>query len=275
MTLSRFAFVLMLSITPATATAAAAVDTSLIAAKRSLQEAVTAGRPEALLKARAQFQARSAADPASAALHYWVAVASWRVAPILMQTDRKKAELITKDGLAHCDEALRLNENLAEGYAVKGGLMGMMTLFDPASMMTLGPQSEANIYRALGMAPKNPRVRLFQGIGTLNKPAQFGGGPDKALEMFKQAQALFAADSAGDPAAADWGREDASLWAGQAAMRLGDFVAARDFFVSALKLSPDNAWVRYRLLPAAQDSLAKRARSIPAADSLSRKKDQP
>lgn len=236
----------------------AAGNAAIIAAKRTLQEAASAGKPGALLGARAQFQALSAADPASAALHYWAAVASWRAVPVVTGADRKKAELIAKDGLAHCEEALRLDAGFAEALALKGSLQGMSIMFDPASMMTLGPQSGANLQRARAMAPKNPRVRLLQGIGILNTPAQFGGGADKALEIFKQAQALYAADTTVDAAAPDWGREDAALWAGQSAMRLRDFSAARDFYRAALRANPQQAWVKFRLLPAAEDSLAAR-----------------
>jgi len=245
---------LTLASTPAPARAEAA---TLVAAKRALQEAVAAGKADSLLKTRAQFQALSAAEPGSAALHYWVAVATWRAVPLMPDDQRKKAQLLTQDGLAHCDAALKLDPAFAEVLALKGGLQGMSIQFDPGSMMTLGPQSEANISRALGMAPKNPRVRLLQGIGTLNKPAEFGGGPDLALGIFKQAQTLFAADSAADAMAPNWGREDACLWAGIAEMRLRHFAAARDFFAAALKASPNHAWVKYRLLPAAEDSLAR------------------
>jgi tetratricopeptide (TPR) repeat protein len=250
----------------------AASDAGIAAAKRTLQQAVSSGKPDALLGARAQFQALSAAEPASAALQYWVAVASWRAVPVVASVDRKKAELMAKDGLAHCDEALRLDPGFAEALALKGGLQGMSIMFDPSSMMTLGPQSGANIARALAMAPGNPRVRLLQGIGILNTPAQFGGGADKALELFKQAQALYAADTTvkaadstahaaettANAAAPDWGRDDAALWAGQSAMRLGDFSTARDFYLAALRTNPQQGWVKFRLLPAAEDSLAAR-----------------
>jgi hypothetical protein len=252
------ALVLLVALSSFTAAPARADAAALVAATRALDEAVSAGRAEPLLKARAQLVALSAADPEAAALHYWVAVASWRAVPILSQQDRKRAELVAKDGLAHCDEALRLDKAFVEAYALKGGLMGMMIMFDPSSMMTLGPQSEAQIQRALGLAPRNPRVRLLQGLGTLNKPAQFGGGADKAREIFKQAQVLYAADTSADSTAPHWGRADAMLWAGQSAMRLGDFPAARDEFVAALAADPNNVWIRGRLLPAVQDSLAKR-----------------
>ena len=235
---------------------AAADPAAIAAARRTLREAVSAARPEGLLKARAQFQALSAAEPGSAPLHYWVAVASWRAVPML--EDAKKAERMAADGITHCDAALKLDPTFAEALAMKAGLQGMSIRFNPASMMTLGPQSEANLGRALGMSPKNPRIHLLRGIATLNKPAAFGGGAALALEILKQAQALFAADSPADSTTPDWGRDDALLWAGRAAMSLEDFAAARGFYAAALEVNPANAWVKARLMPAAEEALAKK-----------------
>ncbi|HEY2956331.1 MAG TPA: hypothetical protein VGK89_13920 [Candidatus Eisenbacteria bacterium] len=253
-----FAAVLLLApmLTSARASADAA---ATAAARRALREAVSAGRSEGLLRVRAQFQALSAAEPGSALLHYWVAVASWRVLPLV--DDKKKAEPIARDGLAHCDAALAIDPHFAEALAMKGALQGMSIRFNPASMMTLGPQSEANLSRARDMSLANPRIQFLRGIGTLHKPAAFGGGPAPALEMFKQAQALFAADSAAaDSTAPDWGRDDALLWAGRAAMETKDYAAARGYFTAALQANPANAWVRGRLLPAAEEALAGKAK---------------
>jgi tetratricopeptide (TPR) repeat protein len=256
----RFFPVIPLAVTLAMAplpTSAPADAGALADATRALHEAVLAGKADALLQARARLQALSAADPGSAALHYWVAVATWRAVPLMPEAQRKQAALLTQDGLAQCDAALKLDPKLAEALALKGGLQGIAIRFDPASMMTLGPQSEANIARAIGMAPGNPRIRLLQGIGTLNKPAMFGGGAVPAAEIFGQALALFAADTAADSTAPRWGRDDACLWAGRAAMEMRKFAAARDFFAAALEVSPGHAWVRHALLPAAEDSLAR------------------
>lgn len=236
--------------------ARAADPVAVVEAKRALQSAVNHAAPDEMLKARSRFEAMSAAEPGSAALHYWVAVADWRVTPFLSGSDKVKAARYCKDGIDHCDKAIALDPRFGEAIALKGGLQGMSIQFEPGSMMTLGPQSVANTRRAITLAPNSPRVWLLDGLGTLNKPEQFGGGAVPAGETLDRAAALAAADSSSDPAAPDWGHDDAFLWAGRAAMMRKDYAAAREDYRKALALNPGNGWVRGRLLPEAEKALA-------------------
>jgi len=227
---------------------------AVVSAKRALQSAVNHSAPDEMLKARSRFEAMAAAEPGSALLQYWVAVADWRAVPLL-GADKVKAARYCKDGLDHCDKAIALDAKFAEAIALKGSFQGMSIQFEPGSMMTLGPQSVANTRRAISLAPNSPRVWLLDGLGTLNKPAQFGGGAGPAGETLDHAAALAAADSSADPAAPDWGHDDAYLWAGRAAMMRKDYAAAREDYRKALALNPDNAWVRGRLLPQVEQAL--------------------
>ena len=233
---------------------------TLVAAKQLLQSGMNHGDAALMLKARGQFMGLLAAEPEAAALHYWVAVTDWRVVPMIAGKNRDSAKRYCGEGLAQCDAALKADPRMAEALAVKAGLQGLAINFNGAAAISLGPALGANMGRAIEMAPSNPRIRLLDGINTLHMPAFFGGGADKALEKFKQAQALFAAESVADSTAPDWGRDDAFLWAGRCAMTLKDYAAARDYFQHALDSNPDNGWVRTGLLPAAADSLAKQPR---------------
>src|SRR5262249_2295578 len=159
-----------------------------------------------------RFAALSAAEPDVALLHDWVAVATWRALPLQIAKDRKLAEKLGDDAIAHVGKSLAADPKDAEALAILGGLQGLMTGVRPADMMTLGPQSGANLARAAALAPANPRVALLQGIGDLHKPAQFGGGPEVALPDFRRAQDLYAKESVADTTAPDWGRDDAFLW---------------------------------------------------------------
>ncbi len=243
----------------------AAEAAKLTGAARALQAAFNSGDPAAVLKARAGFEALSAAEPSVALLHYWVAVADWRGTPLFPADKKAQAKRYADDGIARCEQALKLDPKLADALALEGNLLGMSIQFDPGSVMTLGPQGDACLNRALGMAPRNPRVWLLNGITTLNKPAQFGGGADKAMPMFERAVELFAADSvtdslAADSLAVDWGRDDASLWAGRCAMIQQQYAAAAEHYRAALRANPGNGWVRTRLLPDAEQALAKQKR---------------
>jgi tetratricopeptide (TPR) repeat protein len=245
----------VLCVSTVVGTAAAADPAAVASLRRDLQSAVNQADLSKLRSVRARFSALSTADPKDARLHYWIAVTSWRALPIAMSKDSKLAAEMGEDALAHADQALALDPKFGEMLAVKAGLQGLMISIQQNSMMTLGPQSAANLARAETISPDNPRVHLMAGVNTLHKPANFGGGPKPALAEFQRAQELYLKESVADSTAPDWGRDDASLWAGQAQMQLRDFEGAQKSFQSALAANPDNAWVKWRLLPAAEDSL--------------------
>ncbi len=227
--------------------------------KQALQGAVNAGGAGEVLKARATFEALSAAEPRVPALHYWAAYADWRLVSLFEGADNGKAERYAKDGLDRCDEVLKLQPWNAEAMALKGSLQGLSTIFDPRSVQTLGLQSQMNIHRAGYLQPRNPRIWLLEGLSVLHKPAELHGGAAHADSVFRQAIDLFAiAAPDTDPAAPDWGRDDAYLWAGRCAATLEDWPRARDLYQQALKVNPANAWVRDSLLPEARKALEAR-----------------
>ena len=252
---------------PAGAADAAAVT----AAKVALQAAVNAGEPGEMLAARARFATLSAAEPKDASFHYWVALASWRAVPMLMNDKAKveQARKVCKDAIERCDKALAAAPKHADAMALKAGLQGLWLSFEPGEMMSLGMQMGQMIERAHELEPANPRVLLLDGINTLHKPAFVGGGADKALVKFDEATALFgkqaaavtAAATSGDPAALGWGRDDALLWAGRAAAKDNKFADARQYYQRALIANPDNAWVKNVLLPQVEKQLAEKGAS--------------
>ena len=255
-------FLLILLLTGGFSADALAADThSQAAAKRTLQAGMDHLDPSLMLKARGQFLGLLAAEPDSPTLHYWVALADWRVVPMLTGKDRTGAKRHCDEGLAHCEAALKADPAFAGALGVKAGLQGLAIQFNGAAAITLAPEMVANISRAEELAPADPRIRLIDAINTLHMPGFFGGGPDKALEKLKKAHTLYAGESAADSTAIDWGRDDAYVWAGRCEMQLRDYAAARGFFRQALEANPANGWVRTGLLPAAEDSLASQAKA--------------
>lgn len=232
--------------------AAPADPAGLVAAKRALAAAVNGGDGAAALEARARFAALAASHDRDPDLHAWVALAAWRALPLVQATDRKRAKQIGEDGLAHCDRALALDARHAPALALKGGLQGMMIGLDPGAMMTLGPASGENLGRARELAPRDPRVRLLEAIGTFHRPAMFGGGAKRALPELEDALALFAAEPAADSTAFDWGHDDAWTWKGRAHAELKQPAEAVAAYRRALERNPRNGWVRTVLLPAAE-----------------------
>ncbi len=230
------------------APAARAAD-SLATLRAALQSAVSRGDAAAVLAARARFAALAAADPKAAAPRYWVALCDWRAVPLLMESDRPQARRLAKDGLEQADRAVALAPQDGGAYALRAGLEGLSISLEPNDMMTLGSAAEEDLDRARRLAPDDPRVWLFDGINTLNKPAAFGGGAAPALERLVKAQALFAADTAAT--SPGWGHADACAWAGRAAMAQKDVAAAIAHYRKALEADPGNAWVARVLLPQA------------------------
>jgi len=248
------------------ATAAHATDTAgLAAARRGLYAAVTAGSAPELRKARDAFALLQANDAASPDLAYWLALADWRLVPVLADSNKATAKQLCKEGIAACDQAVAARPNFADAVALKAGLQGMALMFlSSQAAMSLGAEMEEAYGRASGLEPANPRVLLLKGINVLHKPKEVGGGPDKARPVFERAVAAFAKAAPGDSTAIDWGRDDALVWSGICASRLGDWAAARACFQQVLEKNPAHAWTRYVLLPEAEKKLA--AKATPAAE---------
>jgi tetratricopeptide (TPR) repeat protein len=257
---------------PAPRPALAADAAAVAAAKSALTAAVNAGDPKAIVAARGTFAALAAAEPAVTAFDYWTALATWRVVPMLDDKEQEaQAKKLCKDAIDRCSRVLKAEPKHADAMALKAGLQGLWLSFDPGAMMTLGMEMEQSMTRAGALAPANGRVAFLDGLNTLHKPAFVGGGTDKARAKFDQAIALFekaapgiaaaAATRAGDPAAFDWGHDDAYLWAGRAAMKEKKYADAKSYYERALAANPANGWVRTRLLPEAEKQLAGKANS--------------
>lgn len=261
--LVRTWFAAVLAILAWVAPAAGHDAAAVVAAKHLLQQGVDHGDVARVLEARSRFQTLASVEPRAALLHYWVAVADWRAVTLFLNgkdTNRDKAERHCQAGLAAAERAIELDPRMGGALAMKAGLMGLSLSFkSPAAMMTVGPEMEGAMGRAVGLSPDDPRVHLLDGINTLHKPAFVGGGPRPALVKFARAIERFAAEAVADSTAPDWGRDDAHLWAGSAAMKLEDYAAAKRHFDDALAANPQNGWVRTSLLPEAEKAVTARA----------------
>jgi len=233
-------------------------DAALIAARRLIQDGFNRGDSPAILKSRGQLLGMLAADPGSAEIHYGVALADWRAVPLLAGKNRDAAKRHCEEGLEHCDAALKADPRMAEAMALKAGLQGMSIQFNGAAAIVLAPQMQANMARALELAPDNPRIHLLDGINTFHTPAFFGGGAERAMTKMRKAIDLFARGAGPDTTGTAWGHDDAYAWVGRAAAKLEDPAAARGHYLRALEINPDNGWVKHTLLPESERALAKK-----------------
>jgi len=230
---------------------------AVTAAKTNLQNAVNANQIDAILGARADFEALATADPKIALLPYWTAVADWRVTAMLQQKNAKVAKAACDHGLAALDRALALDSKLADAIALRASLMGLsLGLPNPPDFMSTGMQMEKLYQRAAALDSLSPTVRFLEGLNTLYKPPFVGGGPEKALPKLKRAMAAYERQKTNGPLTPDWGHDDACLWAGRAALKIGDAETARALYEQALAANPDNGRVRSSLIPEADSVLA-------------------
>jgi len=248
------AAVLALLVLASVARAGSRQPAALASAVRALQDGVSHVSVTEIMGARADIGALRADDD-SPLVEYWLALASWRAEPLLLPTDREGARRLLKDGIDACDRAFAADPRFGEALAVKASLQALSLTFVPGAAPSLAPEMEESFARAHQLEPRNARVLLLNGIYLLHKPAQYGGGAERARALFERASALLATRAA-DPRGIEWGRDDVPLWYGRCLAALGDWAGARERYREALAVNPDHRWLKDNLLPEAERHLA-------------------
>lgn len=188
------------------------------------------------------------AYPDDALLLHYKGYALYREATLRMgRWSQDTGELLraSQDALEASADLAEMPETLALLAAVLGQRIGA----NPIRAMTLGPRSGSAMDRAVEQGPDNPRVWLLRGMGAIFTPGMFGGGLDRAQEYLERAESLFIEDSPAPPLPA-WGKGEVYIWLGQVHARAGREAEAREAYMKALEIEPENGWVRYALLPA-------------------------
>ena len=186
------------------------------------------------------------AFPDDALLSHYAGYALYRLAGPTMETDMDGAIVLLEESESFLAKSIGI-EPMAESHALMSPVLGMQ-IVSAAQAMTLGMRSRAELGRAKALDPRNPRVRLLEGISALYTPPAFGGGFDAAVRHFLAAIELFAEDVPEPPLPA-WGLAEAHAWLGQAYAEMGKVEEAREAYERALELEPEYAWVRDVLLP--------------------------
>jgi tetratricopeptide (TPR) repeat protein len=174
-------------------------------------------------------------------------------------------EASLQEGLSHRDEIgplldeaqsvlERSNEikPMPETQALLSSILGRQISIHPWKAMVLGPQSGSAMTNAIALGPNNPRVWLLRGMGAMFTPKQFGGGLENSEAYLKKAEQLFANDHPIAPAPS-WGRAELYAWLGQVYEKQNKKPDAIVAYNKALEINPDMRWVKYVLLPSAQN----------------------
>ena len=94
---------------------------------------------------------------------------------------------------ANLKAAETISPNNDELAVLKAYIAQARMTVDPANRwQQYGPQFQAGIEKAKSLNANNPRTYVLQGSGLMYTPAQFGGGPDTACPVLKQAAEKFA-----------------------------------------------------------------------------------
>ena len=220
-------------------------------ANKLIEAGVASGQSAGLDQAIAVLDRVLTVTPNEAILLHYKGYALYRKANTIMQDEKRRAE--AKALLEEADDAFESSiKTLAwpESYALRASVTGQMIgLGNPMSGMILGPRSESQMDKAIDLGPKNPRVWMLKGVGTMFKPGMFGGGADKAEKELLKAIELFANDRPVAPAP-KWGHAEAYAWLGQAYAQQDKVTEARAAYQKVLELDPGNGWVVQVLLPA-------------------------
>lgn len=243
------------AVCPAAAQPDARAASFLAEGRRALQSGVDLGSADSLMAASAAFAlAARAADPATAAwATYHAALTDYRLTlHHAVRGDRQRAVEFVRRGVGQA-EALAAQRSAdpdleAETEALLARLYGMYISVEPARGAELGPKGDRATERSLALRPDNPRVALFNAIGLYNTPPEWGGDPDRAVDEFVRAAALFEEEGA-DPVRARWGADEPWIWLGQAYLDRGDLPAARRAIDRAAALNPRSIRVHRGLIP--------------------------
>ena len=190
--------------------------------------------------------------------HYYVGLADYRIANVLLAQDKKReadASERLKKAVEHLQIAKRAvddreetNETAAEVCALLSNVYGRQISLSPIKGIYLGPKAKSVLGKAEQLAPGNPRVVLSSAISYLMTPRLVGGNKTKAMAGFRRAAKLFARETPADPIHPVWGHSDTYIWMGIAYMeRKESGSRPGGFRKKALEIDPDNRWVREKL----------------------------
>ena len=214
--------------------------------RAGLGEAGVSGDEDALGELVTFARRAVTAFPGDALLNHYMGYALYRIAARTLEADPDRARGMLEEAESFLEQSIEI-EPIAESHALVASVLGMR-IDGPVSAMTLGRRSTAALAQASVLGPRNPRVRLLEGISVFHTPGMFGGGPDRALRHFLAAAELFA-DDAPEPPLPAWGHAEAWAWIGQAHAAMGRMEEARGAYERALELEPGFVWVREVLLP--------------------------
>ena len=213
-----------------------------------LQQAIDTSNPDQLYEAQKLFdRVRQNGNYEIFALYY-LALCEYRLATLFAATPGEQAECINQT-IEHLKEAIELEDNFSDAYALLASAYGQKLSLKPHLGMALGPETKRVLEKSKRLDGNNPRVVLIDGMSDYYTPTMFGGDKKRAISKMEQALELFAKEEIRDPFQPSWGYDEACAHLGIMRQEDGDIEGAREAFVKALDVNPNNGWVKSQLLP--------------------------
>lgn len=229
------------------AASAQPVKALLDSARQEVDLAVDRDDQQLLKQARSRLERVASSSPNDPWVHHYIGYTYYREGVMRLQKEGKPPRDLLDLARKSFERSIAINP-IPESHALLSAVIGQSIGTNPLRGMTLGPKSDAEMDKAVAAGPRNPRVWLLRGIGTLHKPGAFGGGADKAEAHLKKAAELFQADSPEGPAPR-WGHAETYAWLGQIEVRRKNPAGARAYYTKALEVDPAYGWVKFVLLP--------------------------
>ena len=227
-------------------------ETPFVEGKELLQQAIDSSNPDQLYEAQKLFdRARQDGHHEEFALYY-LALCEYRLATLFAATPGEQAESINRT-IEHLKGAIELEDSFSDAHALLASAYGQKLGLKPHLGMALGPETKRVLEKSKRLDGNNPRVILIDGMSDYYTPAMFGGDKQQAISKLEHALELFAKEEIRDPLQPSWGYDEACAQLGIMRQDAGDIEGAREAFVKALEVNPNNGWVRSRLLPGLDD----------------------
>ena len=216
--------------------------------KKLLQQAIDSSNPDQLYEAQKLFERAHQDGHYEELALYYLALCEYYLATLFAATPDEQAQS-TNRTIEYLKEAIELEDNFSDAHALLAIAYGQKLGLKPHLGMVLGPETKRVLEKSKRLDGNNPRVVLIDGMNDYYTPALFGGDKQRAISKMEHALELFSKEEIRDPLQPSWGYDEACAQLGVMRQGAGDIEGAREAFVKALEVNPNNGWVKSQLLP--------------------------